>query len=877
MSPKRLVVIDGYSLLYRAFFATRFLSTSDGRPTNALLGFTNMLFNLLENIQPDAIVVALDSPGKTFRHAEYSEYKGTRREIQPELKEQLPIARNLIENLGIPQVEVTGFEADDIVGTIAKLAEENGYHTTIVTGDLDSLQLVDKCISVLTMKMGVSDTVTYDTDAVMERYGFAPEFVPDFKAIKGDSSDNIPGVPGIGDKGAAELIQSFGTIEQMLARWDEIPPKYQKKMEPAREQMPKSKWLATIRCDVPLTYDFKPFVLTPAQIEAAQAMFESLEFRSLFRRAPKTLGAYLDGNAPAVRDGLSESVEVESEKLEISLSQVTDFEALARFVEDRRYSVYFAAAQAADLFEQPVRKAYVAVGKQAVEARDEDALRLISQLPDLAVLHDAKPTYKRLPGFVEAPRFDSFLAGYVLQSGRANYALRDLIQGYTDLQVPTEPHEMAGAMLVLEDAMCNRLEKEQQTRVLREMELPLVPILADMENLGIAADREQLREFSKTLEVTIDQTAKHIWEIAGCEFTIGSPKQLGEVLFDKMKLPGAQKTKTGYATGAEVLQLIPHEICQEVLNWRELSKLKSTYADALAGLIREDGRIHTTYSMTVAATGRLSSNDPNLQNIPIRTELGRGIRKAFRADPGYDLGSFDYSQIELRVLAHMCGEPALVDAFREHEDVHTATAQLMFGLGDTPPSKVQRGQAKMLNYAVLYGVSEFGLAQQLGGGFSIGEAKELITKYNERFPSVKGFTDSVVAEARAKGFTTTLMGRRRYFPDIHAPKLNERKAAERQAMNAPIQGTAADMLKLAMIHIHGLLRGSGTRMLLTVHDELVFELPSADLSLVEPIRSAMMNALPLSVPIEVDAKLGPNWNDMIIIPAPAPQLQGAGL
>jgi DNA polymerase-1 len=874
MSAKRLVVIDGYSLLYRAFFATRFLSTSDGRPTNALLGFTNMLFNLLENIQPVAIVVALDAPGKTFRHAEYAEYKGTRRETQPELKEQLPIARQLIENLGIPQMELTGFEADDIVGTIAKLAEANGYYTTIVTGDLDSLQLVDPCISVLTMKMGVSDTVTYDTEAVIQRYGFGPEFITDFKAIKGDTSDNIPGVPGIGDKGAAELIQSFGTIEQMLEKWDEIPPKYQKKMEPVREQMLKSKWLATIKCDVPLTYNFEPFVLNQQQLEAALAMFESLEFKSLHRRAPKTLGAYLSGN---LSSGI-EIAEVESEKLEIKLSQVTNYDALAKFVDDRRFSVFFSSAPAQDLFEQPVAKAFVAVGRHAVEAREEDAFRLISELPDLAVLHDSKPTYKRMlslaafNGSYEPPRFDSLLAGYVLQSGRATYALRDLIQGYTDLQVPTEAHEMAGAMLVLEDAMCDRLEKEQQTRVLREMELPLIPILADMENLGIMVDRDQLREFSKQLEVTIQQTSSRIFELAGCEFTIGSPKQLGEVLFEKLKLPGAQKTKTGYATGVEVLSLIPpdYEIAGLVLSWRELSKLKSTYADALGGLIREDGRIHTTYNMTVAATGRLSSYDPNLQNIPIRTELGRGIRKAFLADKGYQLGSFDYSQIELRVLADMCEEPALVKAFREHEDVHTATAQQMFALGDEPATKQQRGLAKMLNYAVLYGVSEFGLAQQLGVGFSIGEAKELITRYNERFPSVKEFTNSVIAEARAKGFTTTLMGRRRYFPDIHAPKMNERKAAERQAMNAPLQGTAADMLKLAMIHIHKRLRGSPARMLLTVHDELVFEMPVGESELVEPIRELMQNALPLKVPVEVDAKVGPNWNEMTPVLARIP-------
>jgi DNA polymerase-1 len=867
MAPKRLVLIDGYSLLYRAFFATRYLSTSDGRPTNALLGFTNMLFNLLENIRPDAIVVALDAPGKTFRHAEYSEYKGTRREIQPELKDQLPVARELISKLGIPQVEVTGFEADDVVGTISKLAEDNGYHTTIVTGDLDSLQLVDRCVSVLTMKMGVSDTITYDPEGVVDRYGFGPEFIPDYKAIKGDSSDNIPGVPGIGDKGAAELITGFGTIEQMLERWDELPPKYQKKMEPVREQMPKSKWLATIKRDVPLQYDFKPFVLNNEQMQAASEMFELLEFRSLLRRAPKTLGAYLEG-APAGATPVN--YEVEAEKLEVSLEQLSDFEALNRFVQERRYSIYFAAPAATDLFEQAERRAFVAVGRDVREVPELDAYRLMEQLPDLAVLHDSKPAYKEMLkrglSASQPPRFDSLLAGYVLQSGRANYALRDLIQGYTDLQPPTEAHEMAGAMLVLEDAMCDRLEKEDQMRVLRGMELPLVPVLADMENLGITVNRSKLSEFSKDLEGAIKETAGKIYELAGQEFTIGSPKQLGEILFEKLKLPGAQKTKTGYATGVEVLSLIPveYEIAPLVLSWRELTKLKSTYADSLGSLIREDGRIHTTYNMTVAATGRLSSNDPNLQNIPIRTELGRGIREAFGAPPGHKLASFDYSQIELRVLAHMCGEPALIDAFREHVDVHTVTAQEMFGLGDEPASKEQRRLAKMLNYAVLYGVSEFGLAQQLGGGFSIGEAKDLISKYNERFPSVKAFTSGVVAEARSKGFTTTMLGRRRYFPDIHAPKINERKAAERQAMNAPIQGTAADMLKVAMINIHKTISGTPVRMLLTVHDELVFEMPDEDSSMLEPIRQMMQEALPLSVPIEVDAKVGQNWNEMKI-------------
>jgi DNA polymerase-1 len=407
------------------------------------------------------------------------------------------------------------------------------------------------------------------------------------------------------------------------------------------------------------------------------------------------------------------------------------------------------------------------------------------------------------------------------------------------------------------------LNKESQARVYKEVELPLVPILSEMENLGIRTDRTQLKEFSKSLEITIEHTTARIYELAGQQFTIGSPKQLGEILFEKLGIPGAQKTKTGYATGVEVLSLVAaeHEIAQEVLNWRELTKLKSTYADSLEKLIQADGRIHTTYNQAVAATGRLSSNDPNLQNIPIRTELGRGIRKAFTATDGFRFASLDYSQIELRVLAHMCGEPALVDAFNRRVDVHTVTAQQMFGLGQEPASKEQRRLAKMLNYAVLYGVSEYGLAQQLGSGFSIAEAKELIRLYNERFPTVLDFTKSIIAEAKSKGFTTTLVGRRRYFPDIHAPKVMERRYAERQAVNAPIQGTAADMLKLAMIAVDRHIQGTSTRMLLNVHDELVFEY-KPDENAIETIRHDMEEALPLSVPVEVDAKVGADWNEM---------------
>lgn len=866
MNSKRLVVIDGYSLLYRAFFATRFLSTSGGHPTNAIFGFVSMLYILIEKAKPNAIVVALDAPGGTFRHEEYAEYKGTRRETADELKVQLKDFREFIAALGIPSVEVKGFEADDVVGTISKQAEANGYDTTIVTGDLDSLQLVDDCVSVLTMKTGVTDTVTYNPEGVFARFGFEPKFLPDFKALKGDTSDNIPGVPGIGDKGASDLIGKFGTIENLLEKFDEVEPKYQKKIAGNERQMLQSKHLATIVCDVPLEYDFKPFQLDENQLAHAIAMMESFEFRQHARRAPQIFAPFIEGAVVAEDLPIAESSE---EKIATESGSLPNFESLTAWVGDRHFALYFSAPQVRkDLFDEEVEAfAYVAIGSDVREVKESDALRLVNEQTSKAILHDSKPVFKRLTQHLDPPRFDTMLAAYILRSERSNYPLRDLVQAYLDFAPPETPQEMAAALYLLEAVLRERLEKEGQDKVVFDVELPLVPILADMENLGIAASRDGLREFSQSLEQEIASTQQNVYDLCGEEFNIGSPKQLGFILFEKMQIPGGQKTKTGWATGAEVLGELAasYEVCGAVLRYRELTKLKSTYADALQGLIRADGRIHTTYVQTVAATGRLSSNDPNLQNIPIRTELGRGIRKAFHAPDGYFLASLDYSQIELRILAHMCEEPALVRAFKEREDVHTVTAGQIFQLGETPPSKEQRRLAKMLNYAVLYGVTEYGLAQQLGVGFGYEQARELIKAYNERFPTVKAFTDSIIQEAKSKGFTTTMAGRRRYFPDIHAPKIMDRKAAERQAINAPLQGTAADMMKLAMIRAQEIVDECNARMLLTVHDELLFEIPLGEENLVEPLRVAMENALPLSVPVEVDAKIGPNWDQMVVV------------
>ena len=859
---RRRVIIDWFSLLFRAFYGTRYLSTADGRPTNALFGFVGMVFNLFEQIKPDAIIVAHDAPGKTFRHESYAEYKGTRREAPSELTSQLAVSEEFITALKIPVIMKSGYEADDIVGTVSRLAEENNYLTTIVTGDLDSLQLVDDCVQVMTTRRGVTDTVIYDRAAVIERYGFGPEHVTDYKALVGDTSDNIKGVPGIGEKTATLLIQEFGGVEEIIARLNEVPEKFRKKLIGQEEQMRQSKWLATIERDVPITYDFEPFCVDAESLAKADAMMEWLEFRSYRRKLPEVFGPYRT-------DGLATTESVSIKQEPITASSETDIESegeLRSWLGEAPYAVLPpVAAVATNLIDEgpDTIHGFIARGTDVARAPWEAIVRVFAEDPGRASGHDVKALYHQCRA-QQVPRFDTMLAGYVLQSGRTNYDLGDLIAGYLDCAPPARQEDRVAAISALEEAMRARLGAEKQSSVLFDIEQPLLPVLAEMECVGIRLDPEYLREYSRNLQIEIEATQRQVWEAAGQEFNIGSPKQIGEVLFDKLGLPGGKKTKTGWATGAEILEEMAadHPVAAGILTYREFTKLKGTYADALPRMVAGDGRIHTKFNQTVAATGRLSSNEPNLQNIPIRTDLGRQIRRAFIAAPGYQLLSFDYSQIELRILAHMCGDEALTEAFQTRLDVHTATAAQMFNLEPEQVTRQQRGLAKMLNYAVLYGVTEYGLAQQLGAGFSVTEAKELIRQYNERFPKVKGFTESMVEEARAKGFTTTLVGRRRYFPDIHAGNRVARQYAERQAMNAPIQGTAADLVKLAMLQVQKTIESSGIRMLLQVHDELVFEIPEHADNPLEEIRQIMENALPMSVPIEVDGKIGPNWLDM---------------
>ncbi len=844
---KKLVLIDGYSLIFRAFYGTKFLSTSDGRPTNALFGFVSMLFQLIERDKPECIVVALDPPGKTFRAEEFEDYKAHRTEAPHELIQQFPMSRELIDALGIPVIEIERYEADDVIGTLSLDAEKHGYETIIVTGDLDSLQLVDDHVKVMTTRQGVSDVVIYDTAAVHERYGFGPEFAPDYKALVGDTSDNIPGVPGIGAKTAAKLINQFGHVENMIQNIDQMDPKIRAKFEPFTEQIPASKRLATIVRDLPVSFEYKPFKMSPQQLEAAKALFQSLEFRSHLKKLPEVMKPYL----PAQQMSLMESAPVVT-RAEISMQQFSTLAELEKWAQNSTIGMFYATDSA-----------FAANGKTAACIPVEVADAFFRKSPQQCAFHDVKAVHRRLHAF-QPCAFDTMLASYVLQSGRSSYLLEDVAQGFLDEPAPATDPERAMAVAKLVEPLTEQLKKEDQWRVFADIELPLAPILAQMEIFGVLLDTGMLADYSKHLAQTIQTTQNEIYELAGQEFNIGSPQQLGVILFEKLGLASSKKTKTGYSTGAEVLLQLAAEnrIVSLVLTWRELTKLKSTYVDALPKMIAEDGRIHTTFNQTVAATGRLSSNDPNLQNIPVRTEMGKEIRRAFIAPHGFSLASFDYSQIELRVLAHLCGDEQLVSAFNNRQDVHAATAALMWNEPFDKVSSAHRRYAKMLNFAVLYGVTDYGLANQLGGNFTVAQAKELITQYYERFPKIKAFIEGIVREAKEKGFTRTLYGRRRYFADIHAGNRVARQYAERQAMNAPMQGSAADMIKLAMIHLNPVLQGKATRMILQVHDELLFELADTETSLVPSIRTCMENALPLNVPVEVDVSKGANWLEM---------------
>jgi DNA polymerase-1 len=899
-SAPRLVLIDGYSLLFRAYLTPGpYFSTSDGRPTGAVRGFTNMLLTLLNQEKPDSIYVAWDTPGKTFRDEKFEAYKAHRPPVADDLIAQFAVARQVVEAFGIQAAEVPGFEADDLIGTLTKRGVKEGYQVVIVTGDSDQLQLVGEGVVVRMTRTGVTDTDLYTPERVREKYGIGPEQMADYKALVGDTSDNVPGVPGIGKVTAAKLLQQWGSLENLLAHVEDLPPgKIKESLKSNLDLARLCLDLVTIHCEVPIEGEIRRYQPTPEDWERVRQIFADLEFRTLLQRLPNQTPLEKSGsNLPADADAFqAETILLQSqEQLDSALLQAREAGAIAlRPVTDTPsptravlLGIAFACAPDRGFYvpvavgEKPGAMGGLFAGEgdeNASFAAAPEAFESLLQQETVALIgHNIKSDMIVLARHglpIRAPAFDTMVAAYLLNPGRAGYPLLEVAQEHLRLRAEvenafapeTQAAQEAAQIFALRAPMHARLEREGLTKIMYQIEMPLVPALAEMERTGVPVNRDWLEQLSREMGEKIDQLAQRIYELAGEEFTINSTQQLQRILFEKLQLPTGKKIKTGFSTRANLLETLAphHEIAARVLEYRELTKLKSTYADALPKLIHPvTRRIHTSLNQTVASTGRLSSSDPNLQNIPIRSEIGREIRKAFVAPPGQTLLSCDYSQIELRVFAHVTRDPEMLRAFSADEDIHAATATKLFNVPLDQVTGEMRRRAKTVNFAVIYGQSDFGLANTLG--ITNEEARTFIQNYFAQFPGVQVYTEQTLAGVRANGYVQTLLGRRRYLPEIHSGNYNIRQAAERAAVNMPIQGTAADIMKLAMIDVFRHIQQMcyNCTLLLQVHDELVFSVRTESLeSVVSEIVPLMENAYRMEVRLRVDAKAGSNWAEM---------------
>jgi len=851
-----LFLIDGNSLAYRAFFALpESIATSTGVPTNAIFGFASMLVKILTDYGPKATVVVWDA-GSSGRKEVYAEYKAQRSSRPDLLKEQWPHLEPLVDAFGYRNLKVDGFEADDVIASIAEQAKtsEPPIDVMVVTGDRDAYQLVDDRVRIMTTSRGITDTRVYDRDGVIDRYGIPPELVPDFIGLKGDTSDNIPGVPGIGDKTAADLLQRFGTLESVLDSVDEISgAKRKENLTNHADDARLSKQLATAKRDIPVDLDVTSYVSAEPDRSRLREVFREFELRDPLRRLEEALGS-ADAAAPAPEAEQALTAQ-------LSPGSVTDVGRLP----EGEVAVTVRAPEAPEgaLFgEQPEWRfaVYHAGSEQLLTGdaqRPEDLVRAIADRP--VVAHDAKAL-----GLVPVRLVhDTEVAAYLLEPARRAYPFRELCEE-RGLATDIEDESGSDARLVAALAHWQREEIRGRglTDLLQTVELPIVRILRDMELAGVKLDTEALTGISERVKAEADTLEREIYELAGEEFTLGSPRQLEEVLFGKLGLSRKRRGKTGYSTDARVLQAIrdEHPIIQRIERWRELTKLAQTYLDALPLLVDERSRLHTTFNQTAATTGRLSSNNPNLQNIPIRTALGREIRACFIADPGHVLVSADYSQVELRLLAHIAGEDVLKEIFRRGEDVHTATACRVFGVAPDEIDPGMRSKSKMINYGIVYGLSAYGMADRLHIAQS--EADEFITRYMEGFPAVQRFIEATIEQGTQHGYVSTLFGRRRQVPELRARRWELRKQGERFAVNMVIQGTAADIMKVAMVECDRALTDAGleSRLVLQIHDELLFEGPEAEAEQVRALAVyEMANAYPLDPPLAVEAGIGPDW------------------
>ena len=851
-----LFLVDGNNLAYRAFFALpEELQTTDGQPTNALLGFTNMLFKLLSDYRPRGVAVAWDTR-PVHRKEIDTEYKADRRPMPDLLREQFPHFRPIVEAFGYQNLEFEGWEADDVIATLATQADEAGVKTCVVSTDRDAFQLVSDNVCLMMTPRGVADVQVYTPERVEARYGIRPDQIPDFIGLKGDTSDNIPGIPGIGDKTAGQLVAQYGSLEEVVEHAAELSPARSKAIAENAEQAAASKLLATMRRDLELGVDPATFVLQPPDRSELKEIFRRFEFRGLLGRIDT-----LDEALPAAerpQAATSEAVpwrEGDAAGVRGRVGVAADAQRIAIATEDGE--VIVVATTPSDTVSQG-GNATAAVG-----SRPSSKLLHGSELA--VVAHDAKQL--RLG---EPAADDTLIAAYLIDPGRAEYDLDDLMAEYGVELEPDPPAEEETAALVRHAEAARRLatplvakvEERGSERLYRDVELPLSVVLGAMEDAGVRIDTYRMGEITARLSDRIEELESKAYELAGEEFVLGSPQQLGRVLFEKLELTPGRKGKTGYSTDSKVLRAIrsDHEIIPVIEEWRELTKLVNTYLGPLPTLIGEDGRLHTTINQHVAATGRLSTSSPNLQAIPIRTELGREIRSAFVAEPGSRLLSADYSQIELRILAHVSGEPKLREAFARGEDIHTATAAEVLGKDPATLTKDERNVAKMINFGIVYGISAFGLSENLD--IPKDQAQAYIDAYLARFPHVQAFIARTIAQAGEDGYATSLLGRRRPVPELRAMNRQTRGFGERVAVNFVMQGSNADIIKVAMVAIHERLRaeGRGARLVLQVHDELLLEVPETEVSKVrELVREELVGAYPLDPSLAVDIGVGDDW------------------
>ncbi len=878
-STARAFLIDGTAFCYRAFYAIRALTTADGRPTNAVYGFAAMLQALRDKEHPDYLAVAFDVGKPTFRHQQSEAYKAHRKPMPDPLIAQIPVIKRLLAAYRIPVFEREGYEAEDVLGTIALRLVREGIDVLLVTGDKDMLQLVDARVKVYNPHK--KEDLLMDAASVKARYGIGPEQLVDLLALMGDATDNIPSVRGVGEKTASQLLQRFGSVSELYEHLEELDsPAQRASLEASRAQVEQSRELARIHTDVPLTIEPSALVPQPPDAKALRALFRELEFRQLLRE--------LDADAPPAT---AFSVATE-------MVRPDGCDALVHRLTARRQAAAFGCWPMPSE-ERPGAVLALATDETAacVIRVDREMLagpgrRLAAWLADPAapkLSHDAKAAIRALQALgveTQGIEGDTLLAAYLLNPSRTSQTLSDLSDEYLGEPLGAiPPAETIGSLAeaapgVLEAfgrfvcaipklhaLLVSKLDEVRMASLYRELELPLMRVLARMETDGIAVDVDYLGGLKISMDVTLTQLTQEIYRLAGGEFNINSPKQLGEVLFERLKLPVIKRTKTGPSTDSGVLQqlALKHPLPQQLIRFRELSKLVGTYVDALPKLVDPSTkRLHTSFNQTATATGRLSSSDPNLQNIPIKTELGRSIRKAFI--PGIPDGvllAADYSQVELRLLAHMAGDEQLTAAFRQGHDIHRYTASLIYGLPEAEVQPEQRSAMKAVNFGIIYGMSAHGLSKELGIGYE--EAESFIAAYFDRYPKVRGFLDAQIDQARREGFVQTLLGRRRYIPEAQNPDPMIRQFGERMAINAPIQGTAADLIKRAMVRLAERLSQErlASRMVLQVHDELVIECPRAELARVAPlVREVMEGAMSLAVPLDVTLKAGPNWLEL---------------